>query len=48
MPKVRTIAFLLLAATGLTAHNNSALAETGPCRSMEYERGAYAICEVDL
>ena len=48
MPKVRTIALLLLAATGLTAHNNSALAETGPCRSMEYERGAYAICEVDL
>src|SRR5947208_13113758 len=47
MPKVRTIALLLLAATGLTAHNNSALAETGPCRSMEYERGAYTICEVD-
>src|SRR5215813_14956501 len=49
MPKARTIAFLLAAAaTSLAAHNNRALAETQPCRSMEYERNAYTICEVDL
>src|SRR5262249_37268729 len=42
-------AFLLAAAaTSVAAHNNSALAETQPCRSMEYERSAYTICEVDL
>jgi len=46
MPKARTIAFLLAAAS--LAPNNSALAETQPCRSMEYERNAYTICEVDL
>jgi uncharacterized protein YigE (DUF2233 family) len=43
-----TTAFLLAAATSLAAHNNGALAETHPCRSMEYERSAYTICEVDL
>jgi hypothetical protein len=48
IPRARTIAFLLAAATSLAAHNNSALAETRPCRSMEYERNAYIICEVDL
>ena len=48
MPKARTIAFLLAAATSLAAHDNSARAETRPCRSMEYERDAYTICEVDL
>jgi uncharacterized protein YigE (DUF2233 family) len=48
MPKARTIAFLLAAATNLAVHNNSALAETQPCRSMEHERNAYTICEVDL
>jgi len=42
------INFLLAAATSLAAHNNSALAETQPCRSMQYERNAYTICEVDL
>jgi len=42
------LSFLLAAATSLAAHNNSALAETRPCRSMEYERNAYIICEVDL
>ena len=47
MPKARAIAFLLTAAS-LAAPNNSALAETQPCRSMEYERNAYTICEVDL
>ena len=47
MPKARTIAFLAVA-IGLAAHNHSALAETRPCRSMEYERNAYTICEVDL
>jgi uncharacterized protein YigE (DUF2233 family) len=48
MPKVRTIAFLLAAAASLAAYNNSALAEAQSCLSMEYERNAYAICEVDL
>jgi uncharacterized protein YigE (DUF2233 family) len=47
MPKARTIAFLLAAAS-LAAPNNSTLAETQPCRSMEHERNAYTICEVDL
>ena len=46
MPKERTIAFLLAAATSLAV--NSALAETQPCRAMEYDRNAYTICEVDL
>jgi uncharacterized protein YigE (DUF2233 family) len=41
-------AFLLAAATSLAAHNNSALAQTRPCRPMEYERSAYTVCEVDL
>ncbi len=45
---MRRIAFLLAAATGLAAHCNRALADTGPCHSMEYERAAYTICEVDL
>jgi len=45
---VRRIALLLAAATGLAAHSNGALADTGPCHSMEYERAAYTICEVDL
>jgi uncharacterized protein YigE (DUF2233 family) len=45
---LRTIAFLLAAATSLAAHINGTLAETQPCRSMEYERHAYTICEVDL
>jgi uncharacterized protein YigE (DUF2233 family) len=47
MPKARTIAFLA-AAISLAAHNNSGLGETRPCRSMEHERNAYTICEVDL
>src|SRR5262245_48921716 len=47
MPKARAIAFLLTAAS-LAAPNNSPQAETQPCRSMEYERNAYTICEVDL
>ena len=45
---VRRIAFLLAAATGLAAHSNGALADTGPCHSMEYERAPYTLCEVDL
>jgi uncharacterized protein YigE (DUF2233 family) len=45
---VRRIALLLAAATGLAAHSNGALADTGPCHSMEYELAAYTICEVDL
>src|SRR5262245_26784514 len=48
MPKARTITLLVVAATSLATHNNSAPAETQPCRSIEYERNAYTICEVDL
>ena len=48
MRKVRTIAFFLAAATSLAAHNNSVLAATQPCRSMEFERNAYTTCEIDL
>jgi uncharacterized protein YigE (DUF2233 family) len=48
MPKARTITLLVVAATCLASHNNSALADTQPCRSIEYERNAYTICEVDL
>ena len=43
-----SIAFLFAAATGLAAHSNRALAGAGPCQSMEYERAAYTMCEVDL
>jgi uncharacterized protein YigE (DUF2233 family) len=45
---VRSIAFLWAVSTGLAAHSNIALAESGPCSSMEHERAAYTICEVDL
>jgi uncharacterized protein YigE (DUF2233 family) len=45
---VTRIAFFLAAATSLAAHNNSALSDTVPCRSMQYERAAYTVCEVDL
>ena len=48
MRKARTIAFLLAAATSIAVHKNGALADTQPCRSMEYERNAYTICEIDL
>ena len=46
MPKPRTIAFLVVAATSLVDHG--ALAQTQPCRSREYAHNAYTICEVDL
>jgi uncharacterized protein YigE (DUF2233 family) len=45
---VRRVAFLLAAITSLTADDNRALADTGPCHSMEFERAEYAICEIDL
>ena len=45
---MRRIAFLLAAAANLAAYDYSALADTGPCHSMEYERAAYTICKVDL
>ena len=48
MPKSRRIALLVAAATSLAPHNNSVLAETQPCRPMEYEHNPYTICEVDL
>jgi fermentation-respiration switch protein FrsA (DUF1100 family) len=38
----------LAAAANLTAYDHSALADTGPCQSMEFERAAYTICEIDL
>jgi uncharacterized protein YigE (DUF2233 family) len=47
MPKLRTIALLVAAATSLALHS-SVLAETQPCRPMVYERNPYTICEVDL
>ena len=46
--KARTIAWLVAAATSLVTHNSNILAETQPCRSMEYEHNPYTICEVDL
>ena len=47
MSNARTIA-LFAAALTLAAHNISALADTRPCLSTEYERNTYIICEVDL
>ena len=47
-PVARRIAFLLAAATGLSVHSNAALADAGTCHSMQYERAAYTICDVDL
>jgi uncharacterized protein YigE (DUF2233 family) len=47
MPKARTVAFLVAAATSLAAHDSGALAAAQPCRSIEYERNAYTVCEVD-
>ena len=38
----------MAAAASLTAYDHSALADTGPCHSMEFERAAYTICKVDL
>ena len=46
--RTRTTAFLLAAAISLAAPNSSAVAESRPCRAMEYEGSAYTICEVDL
>jgi hypothetical protein len=48
MSKATAIAFALAAAASFTAHDGSALSETRPCRSIEYERNAYTICEADL
>jgi uncharacterized protein YigE (DUF2233 family) len=48
MLKARTMALLLAAATSVAALNDSALTDTEPCRSMQYERNAYTVCEVDL
>jgi uncharacterized protein YigE (DUF2233 family) len=47
MPNRRTIAFLLAAAASLTPRHSSA-AERPPCRSLNYERNPYTICEVDV
>jgi uncharacterized protein YigE (DUF2233 family) len=48
MPEVRTIPFLLAAATSLAVDSSNAWADTHPCRATEYERNAYTVCEVDL
>jgi len=49
MLKATTIAFLLATlGTSLLADSRSAPAEIQPCRSIEYDRNAYTICEVDL
>ena len=48
MSELRTTALLLAAATSLAAPSNGALAATEPCRSMQYERNAYTICEADI
>jgi uncharacterized protein YigE (DUF2233 family) len=48
MPKARTIAFLVLAATSLVDPIDSALAQAQPCRLKEYTHNAYTVCEVDL
>ena len=45
---VRRIAFLLAVTASLTAYDHSALADTGPCHSMQFECAAYTICKVDL
>jgi hypothetical protein len=47
-PQRERLLFFLVAAISLAAHVNSPLAETRPCRSMDYERNAYTICKVDL
>jgi len=47
-PKPRAIAFLIAVAASLAAHKNSAMAETQPCRTLDFERNAYIVCEVDL
>jgi hypothetical protein len=41
MHTVRSIAFLLAAVTSLTANDNGALADTGPCHLLEFERAKY-------
>jgi uncharacterized protein YigE (DUF2233 family) len=48
MRKARTIAFLVLAATSLVDHNDSAVAQAQPCRSKEYAHNAYTVCDVEL
>src|SRR5262245_2060832 len=47
MPKVRTITFLLAAIMSVVA-DYSGFAVCQPCRSLDYDRNAYTICEVDL
>ena len=47
-PVVKTIAFFSAAATGLAVYGNAVLGDAGPCHSMQYERAAYTVCEVDL
>ena len=47
-PVTKTIAFFSAAVTALAVQGNAALGDAEPCRSMQYERAAYTICEVDL
>ena len=48
MPNARAMAFLLMVTVIFAAQNMSALADTEPCRSIQYERNAYTVCEVDI
>src|SRR5262245_21622809 len=47
MTKARTIALILVAAAILSS-NRGASSTPQPCRSMDFERNAYTVCEVDL
>ena len=46
-PPAAKISLFLAVATTLVAFNNRALSDTGPCRSMQYERSAYTVCVLD-
>jgi uncharacterized protein YigE (DUF2233 family) len=48
LPKARTIAFLVVAATSLVDPTDNVLAQVQPCHSKEYAHNAYTVCEVDL
>jgi uncharacterized protein YigE (DUF2233 family) len=46
-PPAAKISLFLAVATALAAFSNRALADTGPCRSVQYERSAYTVCVLD-
>ena len=47
-PPVAGISLFLAVATPLVAFYSGALADTAPCRSIQYERYAYTVCVLDL